>query len=200
MTIVLNGWSLLLVIIAIGGYLGWKHGIRSFLTITLISAIAYMMFVNGVEQLLGYFDNLYSNLPKLFAILTGSNPDNVLAWPQIGLTLGLPLPVRVVLFIVVVTLAWIFNAKPNWYKKGAGDPLSKQLGAFSGALTALILTSALTAFWREAVSQGGTVPEPINNFLGAFPDVTAVAPWLITVFLLIIVASIILNLPRLWKA
>jgi hypothetical protein len=200
MTIVLSGWTLMLILMVTGGYYGWKHGMRAFLTITLVSVLAYMMFVNGVEQFLAYFDNLYSNLPKIISILFGGNPDATLAWPRLGLTLGLPLPVRVVLFIIFVALAWIFNTKPNWYSKGPKDHLSRQLGAFSGALTTLVVISAITAFWREASVQGGSLPGPINNFMGILPDVSVIAPWLITVFLLIVLVSVMMNLPKLWKA
>jgi hypothetical protein len=197
-TISLNGWMLLLFIMILGGWYGWRHGIRSFLTVTLVSALAYMMFVNGMVQVIAYFENLYSNLPKLFAILIGNNPDTVAAWPAPGLNLTLPLAVRIVLFIVLVALAWIFNSKPDWYSNKP-NPQGRQLGAFSGALTALIWTSAITTFWREAATAGGGAG-PLSGFLGIFPDVSAVAPWLITIFLLIVVISIVLNVPKLWKA
>lgn len=200
MTIQLGGWTLVILLMAFGAYVGWRQGIRAFLTITMVSALSYIFLVSGVSQLLDYMNNIYVNIPKLIAIFTGGNPDAAVAWNPILPTVTLPLIVRFVLFVALVLLSWFFNSWPNWYKKGpAGDPLSRQLGAFSGALTALIWTSAISTFWQQSIPQGGQQGD-LANMISSIPDVTPIAPWLITLFFLIVVVSVVLNIPKLWKA
>lgn len=201
LTIELSGWTLLLILMALGGYyLGWKPGIRAFLTVTLVSALGYLIFVvNAAQPVLDYVNNIYTNIPKLIAIFTGSSPDAAAAWPAINLNTNLPLPVRVVLYIAFVVLAWIFNTRPSWYSNKPTQ-LSRQLGVFSGALTVLIWVSALTTFWQEAVAQGSTLAASFSNIIGVFPDVTPIAPWLITLLFIIVLVGIALNLPKLWRA
>lgn len=192
----LSGWMLIILVMAIGGYIGWRQGLRSFLTITLVSALAYLILISGGEQVIGYVNNLYSNIPKLLAILTGGSPDTAPLWgPLLPVTFGWPLALRVFLYIILVALAWFFNKKLPWYAMKQ-DTLSRQLGVFSGALTALIWTSAVTSFWRESGGGGGGA----GNILRIFPDVTAITPWLITILLLIIVIGVVLKLPTLVKA
>ncbi len=197
MTITLEGWTLLILLMAIGGYVGWRRGIREFLTITLVSALAYLILVIGANPIISYVNNLYINIPKLLEIFMGGNPDTVAAWQPLGIAEGLPLAVRVVLFVALVILAFIFNQRPTWYSAKA-SPQSKQLGIFTGALTALIWTSTFTTFWQEAASQGNQLPDPFGT-VSSLPDVTSVAPWLIILLFLIVVASIFMNLPKLWK-
>lgn len=197
MTITLGGWTLMLILMVIGGYVGWRKGLRAFLTITLVSALAYLLFVIGTTPLIDYVNNLYTNIPKLVAVFTGGDPDTVASWQPLGLDLGLPLPVRVFLFIAFVVIAWIFNKKPNWYSDKT-NPQSQQLGIFSGALTALIWTSAVTTFWQEATGGGGG-NTTIATILNSLPDVTSVTPWLITMLFIIVVIGVLINLPKLWK-
>jgi hypothetical protein len=159
-----------------------------------------MLLVSGVAQIFDYLNNLYTNLPKLFAILSGSNPDFTAAWAPIGLSLGLSLQVRIVLFIILVAFAFFINNKANWYSNKPNQQ-GKQLGIFSGALTALIWSSAATTFWRESIADGSNaLPAALDNVLAVFPDVTSITPWLITVFFVIVVIGIVLNLPKLVKA
>ncbi len=200
-SISLDGWSLLILLMVAGGWYGWRHGMRSFLTITLVSAVAYMILVNGIAQIFDYLDNLYMNLPKLFTIFTGGNPDVTAAWEPLGLDLGLSLQVRIVLFIVLLAFSFYINKKTAWYAAKPGNPQAKQLGIFTGALTALMWTSAVTTFWRESIADGSTaLPELLDNLLNVFPDVTSVTPWLITVFFLMVIIGMVLNIPKLWKA
>jgi hypothetical protein len=200
LTIQLSGWTLITILMVVGGYFGWKRGIRAFLTVTVASALAYLIFISGGEQFVGYINNLYSNLPKIFAILTGGNPNTVATWqPLFGTALNLPLAVRVILFIMMVALAFFFNKKAQWYAQ-KGDPLSKQLGAFSGALTALIWISAITTFWGEAAAVGGAPAGTFGSVVRTFPDVTTITPWLISILFVIIAVGIATNVPKLWKA
>lgn len=200
-TIELSGWTLLLILMALGGYyLGWKRGIRAFLTITLVSALAYLfLVVNVAQSVVDYVNNIYTNIPRLVAIFTGGDPNTVASWSPIGIYTDLPLPVRVVLYIALIVLAWMFNKRPSWYSDKPNQ-LSRQLGMFSGALTVLIWISALKTFWQEAVAEGSTLAASFTTIIGVFPDVTEVAPWLITLLFIIVVISIVLNVPKLWKA
>ncbi|NJN67456.1 MAG: hypothetical protein HC884_12460 [Chloroflexaceae bacterium] len=70
----LNGWMLIAIVMAVGGYVGWRIGFRGFLTITVVSALGYLIFINGGQIILGYLNNLYTNIPRIVAILTGGDP------------------------------------------------------------------------------------------------------------------------------
>jgi hypothetical protein len=193
----LNGWMLIAIVMAVGGYVGWRIGLRGFLTITLVSALGYLIFVNGGQIILDYLNNVYVNIPRIVAIITGGDPAAVATWdPLFGNPLALPLPLRVALYLIVVVLSWFFNSRPRWYS-AKPDPMGRRLGVFSGALTAMIWASALTTFWIES---GGGQDGFLGNVIGILPDVTDIAPWLIALLFLIVMAGVVQNLPKLWQA
>ncbi|NJP07006.1 MAG: hypothetical protein HC837_15980 [Chloroflexaceae bacterium] len=199
-TIELSGLTLIIILMALGGWYGWWRGMRSFLTVTLASVIGYLLFVGGAEQLLGFVNNLYVNLPKLFAIFTGTNPDTVTQFDPIFAGQNpLPLSVRVVMFIVVVVLGRVFNKQP-WHSDNPKSVTERQLGIFTGAMTALLWTSAATTFWQQFVAENGAQSGLIADVFNILPDAGSVLPWLILIFLAIVGLGLLRNLPRILKA
>lgn len=198
-SITINGLVLIIVLAAYGGYIGYKKGIRSFLTITLLSSVTYLLLVSGGEQVINYINRLYTNSPKMLAFLIGNDPGSAQSLPPLDINLAFPPLVSTALFIIIVILAWVFNNNFPWYSNAPTEPLAKPLGMVSGIVLTLIWVSALTTFWRrlsgEAPAEG-----VLNDILSGLPDITMVVPWLIALFFVAVLATIVANLPKLWKA
>ncbi len=197
MSVFVSGWTILIILMIIGGYEGWRRGIRAFITITAVSGIAYLLLISGGRQILAYINNIYSHIPMLLAVLLGNNATQAGLWnPIINTDFQFPFLVRVVLFLMLAVGGWLVNTRTQWYKPGPKDQASRWLGIFAGALTALIWVSAISAFWQEANAnrgfQGG-----VGSVISILPDVTAILPWLIAILFLIIVVGIVRNLPKL---
>jgi hypothetical protein len=198
-----SGALLLFVILFIGGYIGWWRGFRAFLTVTLVSAFAYILFVDGGSQLLVIINNIWSNIPRLIALFTGNDPVATPAWPPLIPAGGfqIPLTVRVLLFLVSLALAGRFNRQP-WYGTNVKEPYAREVGIFTGALTALIWVSAATLFWVEYVNQEGAIQgllSWLNPILGIIPDVSAFVLPLIGGLVLFLGAGLALKFPKLLR-
>lgn len=195
----IEGWVLMVLLVAYGGYAGWKRGIRAFLTVAIVSSLAYLALVSGGEQILGYANTIYARLPKIFALLTGGDPGQVANLSPLEIPWEIPAIVRGALYLVLVLLAWFYNKNPTWYLERPGDTLQRQLGSYSGVTTAFTWVSAATELWNESTL--GTVnPDGIlNGIFVNMPDVTSIVPVLIMVLFVIIVASIVLKVPNLLK-
>jgi len=200
------GLLLMVLLVAYGAYFGWHRGIRSFLTVAMVSALAYLVLVSGGEQILDYMNRLYSRLPKIVVLVMGGDPASVSNFPLIEIPWDIPAVVRGVLFVVAVSVAWFFNKRPAWYADKPMDTLHRQFGLYSGVTTALTWISAATVFWNQSGVVPDQTPEApqglmqgLNSFFVNMPDVTQVVPVLILVLLVIIVASIALKMPNLLK-
>jgi membrane-associated protease RseP (regulator of RpoE activity) len=196
----LGGGTLLFVLVLIGAGIGWWRGVRAFLTITLASVVAYLLFVDGGDQFLGVINNIYSNLPRLFAILSGGDPAAVAPYgPLITGDLQIPLFVRVILFLVVIGVASRFN-RQSWYSTKTNEPFVREMGAFTGALTALLWVMAILIFWQEQGSNLGGIFSPLNSVLAILPNVSDLVLPLILGFIAFIVLSLVLRFPLLLRA
>ncbi len=194
------GIAFLVFFMILGAAYGWWKGIRQFLTITIASVIAYLMFVSGGSPILDAINRAYMNLPILLGLLaqiiTGNSFGLNSTLPPLFVSqIQLPLLIRFVLFVSVVIVGIIFN-KQAWTVPQSKDTLSKLLGAITGILTALIWTSAATVFAQQAGIQGGL----LGDFLNILPDASAWIPGLMMVLVAIIAISIVLNLPKLLKS
>ncbi len=202
LTIQLNGIVLLLIFMVIGGGIGFQRGVRAILTIALMSVIAYIVAARGGEDLINAINRFYVNGPKLVAFAMGRDPAVVPPLdPLISGDVQVPLFFRVVLFIGLIALASFFNAKPGWYSKtpAKDEPLAPALGAFTGALAALIWVSAAEIFWSDYVANGGTLGGPVANILNILPDIGIFIPSLITIFFLLLIAIVVFYLPKVWN-
>lgn len=201
----ISGTVLFAFLLILGGYIGWYRGYRSFLTITLGSIIGYLLFVNGGDLILNYINNIYTNLPRIFALLTGGDPftagtlDPIPPFPQ------LPLALRVLGFLVSTGLSVTFNRQP-WYSTNVnhpGDPYNRLIGGFTGALTALIWMNAATVFWQDYVGEEGIGPTGpfsfLNGLLGILPDVREFVPFFMLLLIIILLVGIMFQLPMLFR-
>ncbi len=204
LVISLGGLVLLTILLLAGGVFGWRWGYRSFLTVTLVSTLAYLLFVDGGNELLAIVNNIYSNIPRVIAMFTGGDVGTTPAWgPLIPVgSIQLPLFLRFTLFIIFMALAMRFNQQ-SWYtKEPTREPFNRELGAFTGVLVVLIWLSAATTFWVEYVAQGGNAGgllEGVSAILSTLPDVSSYVPFLIGGFVLFIVFSLLLKFPKLLK-
>lgn len=204
LVISVGGAIFLGILLLTGGIYGWRWGVRSFLTVTLGSILAYLFFVDGGNEVLAIVNNIYSNIPRMIAVLTGGDVGTTPAWgPLIPPdSIQLPLFLRFALFVVFLALALRFNQQ-SWYtKEPTREPFNRELGAFTGVLVTLIWVSAATTFWVEYAAQGGNLGgllNPINALLGTLPDVSSYVPFFILGFMLFIVISLLLRFPKLLK-
>ncbi|NJL03966.1 MAG: hypothetical protein HC911_03415 [Chloroflexaceae bacterium] len=193
----INGTLFLLVILGIGGWFGWRNGIRALLTPAIVSGIAYLLFVSGIDPIIGFINRVYSNLPYLIAILTGGSaaqatplPPAITNVPQLGLL------VRIFFFIGTVALGFILNSdKQLWYGQPKNQT-NRMLGAYTGAMIAAIFANAATVFFIDYVNERGNPGNPWNALFGILPDIRTYVPLMFGVFVLMVVTTVVLNFPK----
>jgi hypothetical protein len=203
LTINLTGFGLLIIILIIGAYNGYQQGLRNILTIALWSIIAYILTVQGGDTIVAIINRFWTNLPRLLAFLIGNDPDAVAPFGTlISDTFQVPLFFRAVAFIGIVLLGTYFNRKAAW-KGPPREALARPLGAFVGALIALLWTNAVVVFWNNFVAEGGQLTGPLTGtlatILNLLPDLSVLMPSLITVFFIIIGGLILFNFPKVWR-
>jgi len=200
-TLTLTGVTLLLIVLAIGGYWGFQQGFRNMLTVTIWTIAAYILTVQGGDFVIGVINRLWQNGPALIAFLLGQDPDLAPRLdPLIGPTLQIPLFFRVVTFVALVFLGFFFNKTAAWRgNPSPKEPLAQPLGLFVGALVVLLWSNAAVNFWTEYREAGGATVDPLDRFLNALPDVRAFIPSLITIFFLILIILVVVNFPKVWK-
>jgi hypothetical protein len=204
LVISIGGTIFLIILLVSAAIYGWRWGVRSFLTVTLGSILAYLFLVEGGNQVLTVVNNIYSNIPRMAAVLTGDDVAATQPWGPLvpAGSIQLPLFLRFVLFLVFVAVAIRFNSKSAWYKEQPADDVNRGFGAFTAVLVTLIWISAATTFWLEYAAQGGSLgilQDTVNALLGTLPDVSSYVPFFILGFMLFIVISLLLRFPKLLK-
>jgi uncharacterized membrane protein YidH (DUF202 family) len=58
-TLTLTGVTLLLIVLAIGGYWGFQQGFRNMLTVTIWTIAAYILTVQGGDFVIGVINRLW---------------------------------------------------------------------------------------------------------------------------------------------
>lgn len=193
-TLQLGGFTLLIIFMAIGGYVGWTRGLRAILTVALMTIIAYLATVRAGNQLVDIINRFWTNGPRLAAFAVGRDPATVAPLDPL-ITFEVPLFFRLVLFFVLIIIGFAFNKKSQWYgpRKEQYSPL---LGLATGALTALLWTDALASFARESGLLDGF--GAFSQILGIIPDVSVFTIPLITVFFIMLGFIILYNFPKVW--
>ncbi|MGQ9927712.1 MAG: hypothetical protein ACUVS4_12695 [Chloroflexaceae bacterium] len=200
-TLTLTGVTLLLIVLAIGGYWGFQQGFRNMLTVTMWTIAAYLVTVQGGNFVIEVINRLWQNGPALIAFLLGQDADAAPRLePLISPTLQIPLFFRVITFVALVFLGFFFNKTAAWRgNPNPKEPLAQPLGLFVGALVVLLWSNAVVNFWTEYRNAGGTTVDQVDRFLNALPDVSAFIPSLITIFVLILIILVVVNFPKVWK-
>lgn len=203
LTIEINGIALLLVLIVVGGSIGSDMGIRALISGILTAIIAFVVFVNGGQETLGIINPIYTNLPALFALLTGGNIAAAGNLAPIVIPFGLPLLARVVGFVLLgPLLGWLLNQLnwPGWYADGKPDdknePWARPLGAGGGVLLMLIYTETAVTFWQEFVAGGGNLGTNfVTTALSILPNMGLLP---VIVGLVFIILLMVFNFPFIW--
>jgi hypothetical protein len=198
-TVNLNGFALLLILMALGGYVGYQQGLRNLLTLALWTIIAYIACVQGGTFLVGVINRLWINAPRFITFLIGNDPTLVPPLdPLITPEFQVPLFFRMMAFIALILLGRFLDSKAAW-KGPPKERLARPLGLFVGAFIVLLWTNAAVVFWREFVNSGGIFEGPIALFLNTLPDVSIILPSLIAIFFMILGLLILFNFPKVWK-
>ncbi len=199
LTLTVSGTAILLVLMALGAYVGHMRGVRAILTVALGTIAAYLVCVQGGDQIVQMINRIWQNSPKLVAFAAGQDPGAVSAFdPVLSTDMQVPLFFRFIFFIALVAISWFFNKRSKWYggSPAKNEPLAPILGIFSGALTALLWANAAGLFYEEYVAIMGPLGYPMGTILGSLPDVSDFVPSLILVFILILVLILVFYMPR----
>lgn len=202
-TLQLSGWVLWLIIVGLGVYFCWSSGFRALLSTTIMSVLAYLVFVGGGGAVLGYLNNIYVNIPVLLAVFTGGNVQATQPWQPIAPLFELSLGFRIVGFIVVsVLVPWLLNRInfPGWYKPTTNDDFSKRLGQFNAASVIALWISASTAFWQEYVATGGSIEGELASAMSSLPDLGVIPLFLNIVFIVVLLVALVQRVPKIWSA
>ncbi|WP_298482957.1 hypothetical protein [uncultured Chloroflexus sp.] len=198
-TVNLNGVTILLILMALGGYAGYQQGLRNLLTLAIWTIIAYVLCVRGGTFVVEVINRLWVNAPRFVAFLIGNDPTLAPSLdPLITPGFQVPLFFRTMAFIALILLGMFFDSKAAW-KGPPKEKLARPLGLFVGALIALLWSNAAVVFWREFIEGGGTFEGPIATFLNVLPDVSILLPSLIAIFFMILGLLILFNFPKVWK-
>lgn len=200
LTLEINGVVLLLIAMIVGGSVGWDMGVRALISTVLTSVIAFVIFVNGGQEALSLVNPFYTNLPAVIALFTGGNVGAAGDLAPIAIPFGLPLPARIIGFILFgPLLAWLLDRLnwPGWYKDKPDDK-ARSMGMFSGVLLAMLFTEAAVIFWQDFVAAGGSLGDNFfTTALSILPDMGLLPVIVGAVF---IVLMLVFNLPKIWKA
>lgn len=194
-----SGLALLVIFMALGGYLGNMRGVRAILTVAFGTIIAYVICVQGGDQVVAVINRFWQNGPKLVAFAAGRDPSSVPTLePLLSTNLQVPLFFRFIFFIALVAVSWFFNKRSKWYgpSPAKNEPLAPILGIFAGALIALLWSNAAARFYAEFVAVGGQIGYPIGNILSILPDVSPFISSLIVIFVLLLGLVLVFYLPR----
>nr|WP_044201027.1 hypothetical protein [Oscillochloris trichoides] len=199
LTLTVSGTAILLVLMALGAYIGHMRGVRAILTVALGTIAAYLVCVQGGDQIVQVINRIWQNSPKLVAFAAGQDPGAVSVFdPLLTTDLQVPLFFRFIFFIALVAISWFFNKRSKWYggSPAKHEPLAPILGIFSGALTALLWANAAGLFYDEYVNVMGPLGYPVGTVLASLPDVSQFIPSLILVFILVLVLILVFYMPR----
>ncbi len=200
LTFSVSGFALLVILVVLGAYIGNMRGVRSILTIALGTIVAYLLCVQGGEQVVGVINQIWQNAPRTITFAAGRDPNLVpLLDPLISADIQVPLFFRFIFFIAIVAIAWFFNKGSKWYGASAvrHEPLAPILGAFAGALIALLWSNAAARFYTDYRAIFGPIAPPVGTALGILPDVSAFIPSLIFIFMFLLILVLFFYLPRL---
>jgi len=199
-TIDLSGPFVTYSILAALGIFGWVWGFRYIVSLGLLTTIAYLVSVQGGNFIVDLINRTYSNLPRLAVFLTGgSTADVAPLGPIIPENLEAPLLLRVLLFIALVAIgigySFPWEGKPlgGW---GGKRPL-RILGALTGLYTAVLLTSAVSIFWREFAPTVEVSPT-LATALNSLPTWTSIIPSTITAFVITLLIVTVIRFNRIW--
>jgi hypothetical protein len=189
----IDGITMLVILVIFGAAIGWNVGIRALISVSLLSIIAYPLFVRGGQGLENFLNQILAVVPTLVSAVTGgaisiSAPTISLNFLNFG-----PIVSLIAFVLVAVVLAWLIDRINlfGWYAGKPGNDKERQLGAVDGILLALLLASVAAAFAAQGLLPGGLV----GQALAILPDVGLFPVFAILLLLLLL---FVFNLPKAW--
>jgi hypothetical protein len=196
--------ALLLPMLLGFAYFGYRRGSWFEISITGGMALVVLFTVFYPQEMLGFINRVVINIPRVFALLLGSDS----AEPLPGdLIFGEPgsaqfLLARTVLFFLLAFL--VYNGKYGWGKPPSSNT-DHFLGLILGGVTGLLWFVAVNDFLnalRALRNDPVLPPEGTTITIPTVSDVTGLVelvPTIAVVLLLVLGVLALRRLPRLWK-
>jgi len=196
--------ALLLPMILIGAYLGYRRGSWLEIGITGGMALVVLLTVFFPGPLLGFINRIIINIPRVIGLLIG-NP-NAQPLPE-DLVFGGPdsgqfLLARVVLFFLLAFL--VYNGRYAWARP-AKTNTDRILGLLLGGFTGLLWFVALNDFLNtlRALRNNPVIPPEGTTItiptVGDVAALVALVPTIAVVLLIVLAVLAVRRLPNLWK-
>ena len=205
--------SLVLPVVAIFAFFGWRRGGWGELGRALVMALAVLLAVNIPDVTISFIERVLATFPRVISVLFNLNlpafePGSILGIPGSGRFLL----TRIVLFSILAFFAYTYAYPWAYRRTDKGDqyrlptkPLNfltgGVLGGFIGLLWAIAINSFLNEFrifrndpvlWPEGTTI--VVPSVVN-----LDSVSGLVPTIAVVLVLIVAVLGALRLPNLWK-
>jgi len=196
--------ALLIPLILIFGFFGYRRGAWYEIGITGGMALVVLLIIFFPQQFLGFINRIIINIPRVFGLLLGRSDVQPL---DENLIFGTPdsaqfLLARVVMFFLLAFL--VYNGRYAWARP-AKTGVDRILGLILGGVTGLLWFVALNDFLGAFRALRGGASVPPEGTTVSIPVIENIAPLValvptIAVVLLIVLAVLaIRRLPNLWK-
>src|SRR4051812_27407325 len=185
----LTGSLLTLLIIGFWVAVGWNQGFRFIVTIAIFVTLGYLLTVRA-DVIVSFVNGIYSFFIRFFNFISPNLASIFPAPPIIPENAEAPLLLRVIVFILLLTIGIGWKAPwetrlPGWQ----GFQQMRLLGAFTGFYTGVLIVSAIATFWA-AGSPYVSFSENLTLMLNSLPTMINIIPVFLAafIFLMIIVA------------
>jgi hypothetical protein len=195
--------ALLLPMILVFGFLGYRRGAWKEIGITGGMALVVLLTVFFPQQFLGFINRIIINIPRVFGLLLGRT--DVSPLPE-DLIFGAPgnsqfLLARVVLFFLLAFL--VYTGRYGW-SRDAKTNSDRLLGLVLGGATGLLWFVGLNDFVSAFRDLRGGQPIPPEGQTVSVPIIdvaplVALVPTIAVILLIVLVVLAIRRLPRLWS-
>lgn len=202
--------ALLIPLVLILGYLGFKRGFWREVGITAGLALVVLATIIYPEQFIGFINRIIINIPRVFGLLLNADVNTI---PEDALfgdpTSGRFLLARIAFFALLTFLvygarfAWAYDpgGKPRGIKTTGEKVFGAVLGGISGFLWYVAINDFLNT-WRELSNdptlplEGTTISVPT---VGDISPLLAFVPTIVVVLLVVLLVLAALRLPNLWR-
>jgi hypothetical protein len=196
--------ALLIPMILIFGYFGYRRGAWFEIGITGGMALVVLLTVFFPVQFLGFINRIVINIPRVFGLLLGRSDVQPL---DENLIFGTPdsaqfLLARVVLFFLLAFL--VYNGRYAW-SRPAKTNTDRLLGLILGGVTGLLWFVALNDFLNSLRQIRGSPELPLEGqtitipTVGDISPIVALVPTIAVVLLIVLAVLAIRRFPNLWK-
>jgi hypothetical protein len=195
--------ALLLPMILIFGYLGYKRGAWLEIGITGGMALVVLLTVFFPQQFLGFINRVIINIPRVFGVLLGRNDIQPL---DENLIFGAPGSAQFLLARVVLFFLLAFLVYSRGYPWGRPPKVNRDriLGLVLGGATGLLWFVGLNDFLNAFRELRGGQPIPPEGQTLTVPvldvgPLVALVPTIAVVLLIVLAVLALRKFPNLWK-